>query len=296
MEVPLFISFFRSRHHTGEFLNFNSGVEPTSEPSLMKRQIHFAFVIIALLISASPESVIAADQHATPNPMTIAIDVRELPRKLIEAELVIPIAEQNDAQQIALWYPKWVPGSHGPGGPIANIAGLQIRGSNGDLLMWKRTPGEVYRMEVQVPGGEDELHISVRYIADQPTTTSFGHDCFGSSNIGMVSPGSLLFYQEGIKIDDQQIQTELHLPKTWQAATALPAVEAKNDSKTGTNIQVYDTVSLRTLVDSPIMFGRYYQTFELAEDTELCPPHTLHVFADDQATANLNQKVVDKYR
>lgn len=262
----------------------------------MKRQIHFAVVIIALLISASPESVIAAEQQATPDPMTIAIDVRELPRKLIEAELVIPIAKQNDAHQVALWYPKWVPGSHGPGGPIANIAGLQIHGSNGDLLMWKRTPGEVYRMEVQVPAGEDELHVSVRYIADQPTTTSFGHDCFGSSNIGMVSPGSLLFYQEGIKIDDQQIQAELHLPKAWRAATALPAVETKNDSKTTTNIQAYDTVSLRTLVDSPIMFGKYYQSFELAEDTELSPPHTLHVFADDHATTNLNPKVVDKYR
>jgi predicted metalloprotease with PDZ domain len=291
-----FTVFFRSQDHTGEFLNFNREVESTSEQSLMKRQIHFAFLIVALLILAWPTAVIAADQTSTSGPMRIAIDVRELPRKLIEAELVIPIKANKDAQEIALWYPKWVPGSHGPGGPIANIAGLQIRDSAGDLLMWKRTPGEVYRMEVAVPGDVNQLHISVRYIADQPTTTSFGHDCFGSRNIGMVSPGSLLFYQEGVNIDEQQITTELHLPKTWQAATALPAAETDTESTVAENIQGYETVSLRTLVDSPIMFGRYYQSFELAEDNKLAPPHTLHVFADDQATTNLNSTVVDKYR
>ena len=48
-------------------------------------------------------------------PISIEIDARDLPRKLLTAQLSIPIKPAKKPQDIALWYPKWVPGSHGPG-------------------------------------------------------------------------------------------------------------------------------------------------------------------------------------
>ncbi len=247
---------------------------------------------------------VASSQDANPAPMRMEIDLRDLSRQLIQAEITIPIPQSDEAERtVALWYPKWVPGSHGPGGPIANIAGLTIKDSAGALLPWSRTPGEVFRLEATVPGDSERLHISLRYIADQPTTTSFGHDCFSGSNLGVVSPGALLWYPESADIDRQQIAARLHLPPGWQAATALRPVNDRTDNGVGEatdegHILAYQATSLRTFVDSPIMCGQHYQAFDLVEENrrDTIPPHTLHVFTDDARNARLNDKVVDGYR
>ena len=250
--------------------------------------------MLALIALTWSNKLTAAKPDPSSGLMQISIDARDLPRrKWVEAELRLPITVEEHSRNLALWYPKWVPGSHGPGGPVANVAGLQIRNGNGNLLNWKRTPGEVYRLEVEVPAGEDELRVSIRYLADQPSNTSMGHDCFGSRNIGVISPGCVLLYREGVNIDKQQIKLELRLPEKWRVASALPT---DTEVSAAENTPVYDAVSLRTFVDSPIMFGRHYQTFDLGVESDLCPPHTLHVFADDETTAKLNPVVVAKYR
>ena len=258
--------------------------------------------------------------------MSATFDARDLSRKLISSELRIPVTAGSEAQQLSLWYPKWVPGSHGPGGPIANIAGLKIETADGEVLPWKRSPGEVYRLEVEVPPGESEVRVFLRYVTDQPTTTSFGHDCFGSDQIGVISPGCLLLYPEGANVDEQQIAVELRLPEGWSVASAMPrfipdagqADSEKSPKDSGASAGPDDPgspmqrsdpnnaegkgafafapVSLRTLVDSPIMFGRHYQSFDLAEESDLCPPHQLHVFADDAETTEVSEDVLNNYR
>ena len=221
-------------------------------------------------------------------PIQISIDARSLDRHLVEAELRLPLQPAAEGRQIALWYPKWVPGSHGPGGPVANIAGLQFHDAAGQRLNWKRTGGEVYRLTVDVPAGCTEIRVDLRYVSDQPTTTSFGHDCFGSEHIGVISPGCLLLYPEGANIDQQQITLQMNVPDVWTIATALPR---SDDSAAG-----FLPATLRRFVDSPIMIGRYYQSFDLVEHPQICPPHTLHVFADSEAETDLNKDVVQKYR
>ncbi len=75
-------------------------------------------------------------------PMQVEIDARDLPRKLLHAKLDISLADAATEQKVALWYPKWVPGSHGPGGPVANIGGLRIEDQHGQTLSWLRTPAK----------------------------------------------------------------------------------------------------------------------------------------------------------
>jgi predicted metalloprotease with PDZ domain len=244
-----------------------------------------------IAISARP----VVGQEAMARPMQINIDLRDLPRKLVHVELTLPLTPASENRTIAIWYPKWVPGSHGPGGPIANIAGLKIEDPQGNRLSWLRTAGEVYRLEVTVPPHADEIRIFLRYITNQPTTTSFGHDCFSASNIGVISPGSLLLCPETADIDVQQITTRLQLPQGWHVATALKTVA---QSQKESSILSYQAVSLRTLVDSPIMCGLHYQTFDLVEKSrrDEIPKHTLHVFGDEAAHADLNEAVVEKLR
>ena len=226
-------------------------------------------------------------------PMHIDIDASDIARKLLYAELEIPITAQSTERKVALWYPKWVPGSHGPGGPVANVAGLRIE-ANGKTLEWQRTPGEVYRIEVAVPPNVDRLRVWIRYITNQPTTGSMGHDSWGSPRIGVVTPSTVLLYPDGIDIDTQQITTTLKLPQGWEASTALLAA----DTNAGADSFNYEAASLAQFVDSPIMCGLHRQVFDLVESDrkDLIPPHRLCVFADDEQQCKLNEEIVNRYR
>ena len=106
--------------------------------------------------------VFAQGEKDSSNLMHLVIDCSKPSRGLIEAKLTIPVSSTSKAGTISLWYPKWVPGSHGPGGPIANIAGLQVHDTDGERLNWRRAPGEVYRLEVEAPSGSEAIHVSLR--------------------------------------------------------------------------------------------------------------------------------------
>ena len=279
---------------------FVSTINHNSCVNILTKVMHVTFTPLRLLTAATIScfigtwslSAIAAE------PMTLKIDITRPTRGLIEAECTIAIDESDEARVVSLWYPKWVPGSHGPGGPIANIAGLEVASGQGSDLIWKRAPGEVYRIDVDVPGGVDRLCLSIRYIMNQPTTTSFGHDCFAGRSIGVVSPSCLLFYQDGMDIDIQQINTTVTMPDGWAAASALrlKKKEPTRPSTSDSNTVDFEAVSLRVLLDSPIMLGPHYQTYELAEASSISPPHTLHVFGDSPDTASLNGEIVQMYK
>ena len=259
---------------------------------LISRKLWFLMLGVSMMIGTGISPVQAQEKAATSKLMHLQIDCSNPNRGLIEAELTIPVTAMANPGKLSLWYPKWVPGSHGPGGPIANIAGLQIHDGKGQRLNWRRAPGEVYRLEVETPAGTGQVKLSLRYVANQPTTTSFGHDCFFSGTIGVLSPGCLLLYPDGADIDSQRIEVSVKSPDRWHAASALTL---SDEDKRDVNEHAFRNTTLRTLVDSPIMLGRYYQSHELVSDHELSPPHTLHVFSDDQDNDAISDELVKKY-
>src|SRR5262249_31156282 len=70
---------------------------------------------------------------AASKPATLDVDARDAARGVIHAHLTIPVA----AGQVTLAYPKWIPGEHGPTGPIVNVAGLRFTAGGGPLA-WAR--------------------------------------------------------------------------------------------------------------------------------------------------------------
>ena len=87
----------------------------------------------------------------------------------------------------------------------------------GNPLEWKRTPGEVYRIDVNVPGGVDQLVVDLRYIVNQPTTTSFGHDCFFGRTIGVIS---LMFivHTGWRRYRSTKVEVLPEMPASWNAS------------------------------------------------------------------------------
>src|SRR4029077_7772663 len=72
-------------------------------------------------------------------PILVEVDASEAPRKLYHVRLVIPAAPGA----ITLYYPKWIPGTHGPTGPIADLAGLKLQ-AGGKAVPWKRDDIDMY--------------------------------------------------------------------------------------------------------------------------------------------------------
>ena len=66
-----------------------------------------------------PDSPFPLSKNPT---MTLAVDATEAPRKLIHAHLSIPVKAGTQT----LVFPEWIPGEHGPTGPIVNLSGLHF--------------------------------------------------------------------------------------------------------------------------------------------------------------------------
>ncbi len=251
-------------------------------------QSAFLAAVAAVFFTSFARDVYSNDEKR----IQVEIDARDLPRKLLSARLEIPLSGSTDRERtIALWYPKWIPGSHGPGGPIANVAGLRVESTDGKALHWIRSPGEVYRIEVTVPKGYSSLLVWVRYITNQPTTGSMGHDSWGSSKLGVISNNTILLYPEGMDVEHSLVDTTVLLPHSWKACTALP-LETEGDS-----LYRYKPVPLSQFVDSPIMCGAYQRTYSLVEEVNRkSPSQRLCVFADQESATELNADILKKYQ
>lgn len=268
------------------------------------RRVLITILLFSGLATLADRNSQAADSSG--NVIRITIDATDLPRKLLSATLEIPVIPDDDSGAVALWYPKWVPGSHGPGGPVANVAGLLIKDSDARELEWNRTVGEPHRIVVHVEPGLTKLHVEVRYITNQPTTNSMGHDSFGSALVGIVSPSSVLLYREGIDIDDTQVAATLRLPPSWQAASALTVESTKASKTPGPKELTFQPVSMRTFVDSPIMCGKYHRMYDLVEaefkthqpgsDSIVIPPHRLQLFSEAESVLEVPPNMLQKLR
>ena len=64
----------------------------------------------------------AAYAQPATQPIRLSVDVTDAPRKIIHAVETMPITPGEHM----LVYPKWIPGEHGPTGPIDDLTGLVI--------------------------------------------------------------------------------------------------------------------------------------------------------------------------
>ena len=89
-------------------------------------------------------------------PIQISLDLTDAPRKILRAELHIPVT----AGAASLVFPEWIPGEHGPTGPIDNLSGITFI-VNGQTLPWRRDDVNMYMFHVDVPAGVLDLEAKV---------------------------------------------------------------------------------------------------------------------------------------
>lgn len=224
-------------------------------------------------------SLMSFAQGATPIHLTA--DLTDAPRKIIHALLTIPVKPGP----VTLLYPKWIPGEHGPTGPIDNLAGIVIA-ANGQQLAWVRDEVNMYAFHVTVPAGVSSLDVRVDFLATAPAS-GFSAGASTSANLAMLSWNEVVLYPAGISPSQIEVQPAVKLPADWQYGTAL----TKTGEESG-EIE-FARVSLEMLIDSPLLSGRYFKEIPLAP--EVSPKHYLDMAADGPEDLQIKPAAVDAF-
>src|ERR1700742_4913576 len=100
----------------------------------MKKSLSLLLTVFSLLVSTT-----AARATQGARAVKLSVDATSAPRKLFRATETIPVAPGP----LTLYYPAWLPGEHGPTGPVINLSGLKFKAA-GQTLRWRRDPVDMY--------------------------------------------------------------------------------------------------------------------------------------------------------
>lgn len=208
--------------------------------------------------------------------INLSVDASDAARRLFHAHLTVPVTPG----EVALAYPEWIPGNHRPTGPVADLTGIRVR-ANGRDLAWKRDPVDLYILRFTAPAGVTSVEVDLDLI----TPPSGGST---SPNLGVLNWNQVLLYPAGKPSDSLEFKASLKVPQGWRYGSALPIARESAES-----IE-FSPASLTTVVDSPVVMGRFFQTFDLSPGQQ--PAHYLHVAADSPGALAVSDDKIEKFR
>jgi len=235
----------------------------------MRRAAIFLLALASLLTAAGP-------------PIELNVDASDVTRRLLHAKLTMPVA----AGTTRLAYPKWIPGEHGPTGPVTDVADLKITGG-GKTLTWRRDPVDLFVIAVDVPAGVSSIEVAFDFLLP-PEAGGFSSGSSSTSQLAVISWNQLLMYPAGTPSDQLDFKTTLKVPRGWKYGTALPIARESGDT-----IE-FQPASLTTVVDSPVLAGRNFRTIDLSPGAS--PPHYLNIAADSTGALQISDEKIAKYR
>jgi len=175
---------------------------------------------------------------------------------------------------LTLYYPKWIPGEHGPNGPVASLSGLKFS-ANGKTIPWQRDLLDLFTFHVEVPEGADHLDIGFDYI--EPTASgAYTAGASATAKLAVISWNQNVLYPAGTPADQLTYEAKLILPDGWKFGTALPIANQSGNQAT------FKPVSLERLVDSPVISGEYYRAIDITPPGEPIH-HEIDLAADSEA-------------
>src|SRR5437667_12812589 len=127
----------------------------------MKYRLSSLFLVATALILFHITEVTAGPlANAVAPTISLTVDATDAPRKLFHARMTMPASPGP----MTLVYPKWIPGEHGPTGPIINLAGLKIT-AGGKTITWRRDDVDMYAFHFEVPAAVKEIQIALDFLS-----------------------------------------------------------------------------------------------------------------------------------
>ncbi len=205
----------------------------------------FALFVFAAQAQARPASL-ETPLATKSNPMTVVLDERTAPRGYAYSHMTIPVKPGS----FTLTYPEWIPGEHGPTGPLNDLAELKIS-ARGQSIAWERDRVDMYAFHIYVPAGITTVNVDFTVLLNHPNNFVDGQ--LATRNVMVGNWNRYILYQPDIDNTKYYVRASLILPPAWDYASALPVA-----ARSGSRID-FKTVTLETLVDSPTDSGRYYR-------------------------------------
>lgn len=239
-------------------------------------RFHSCFLACLAVLGACGVSPLRA--QAAPA-IQLTVDASHAPQKYIRTRMLMPVTPGP----LTLYYPKWIPGEHQPDGPIANVTGLEFT-AGGKTVPWTRDLRDVFTFHVTVPPGVDRLEVDFDYIEPGLGAGFATGASSASDKLVEISWNQNVLYPAGIRAQQILYAPTLILPQGWQFGTALPVENQSGNQAT------FKPVSLNRLVDSPVIAGQYYRSYDLTPAGEPIH-HEIDLVADSPEALEMSPAI-----
>jgi|HubBroStandDraft_4_1064222.scaffolds.fasta_scaffold07158_3 predicted metalloprotease with PDZ domain len=224
-------------------------------------------VLIASVLALAASTALAEE------PISVTVDATKTQQKLLHAHLVMPVKPGP----LTLYYPKWIPGEHGPDGPIANVTGLKFE-ADGKIIPWERDLLDVFTFHLEIPHGVSRLNANFDVI--EPDGAS------ATDKLMVLEWNEVVLYPADVPAEKLSYEAKLVMPDGWKFGTALPVENAAGNQVS------FKPISLDLLVDSPVITGEFYRSIDITPPGEPIH-HEIDIAADSADALNMspeNQK------
>ena len=238
----------------------------------------------ALLAPPVANQAVAAASIPAPRDQPFAgeihldVDASDVDRRIVHVKETI----SGLSADTVLLYPKWLPGTHAPEGPIDRVAGLTMT-SGGKTVSWTRDTVNVYAFRPHLPAGTSSLELRFDYLS--PTSGKVG-DAQMTQELLVLEWNDVILYPAGHFARQIPVSASARFPQGWTQATAL-----EPQAHTG-DLTSYERVSLEVLIDSPVYAGRYADIIDLDPATRV----RLDIFADRPELLEASPVVIAAHR
>ena len=227
---------------------------------------------LQLLVLLSASSLFAANAQQTP--IQIHADLSDAPRKMYHADIDMPVHRGP----LDLITPEWIPGAHGPDGPVMDITGVRFQ-VDGKTLPWHRDAVNVYEYHLEVPAGASMLHAHLDCIYSRATRTT-----------ATLEWEDLMLYPAHVPVREIAIQATVTVPAHWGIGTSLKPLTSYDPQRPLGGTVQYAATTVEMLEDSPIMTGLYFHEYALAP--EVTPQHYMDVIGPTAASIEAKPETV----
>ncbi len=233
----------------------------------MERYRFGTLVILALAcVLAAPAALAQSGQT-----ISLTVDATQTPQKILRVHMVLPVKPGP----LTLYYPKWIPGEHGPDGPIANLTGLKFEAA-GKAIPWQRDLLDVFTFHLDIPAGVTQLDANYDYIESAGGSAT--------DKLLILSWNDVALYPAGTPAEHLIYEARLVMPDGWKFGTALPVASASGNQVS------FKPISLDLLVDSPVIMGEFYRAIDLTPPGEPIH-HEIDMVADSEAALAMSPDI-----
>src|SRR6266568_2989978 len=209
-----------------------------------------------------------------PTAMTLVVDETQAARRIAFVHEEITVLPGP----LALAYPKWIPGEHGPTGPLQQVAVIHVRTTQAGqaTLPWVRDPDDISTIHVDVPAGTTRITVDFDLLLENTV----------SDHQVLLAWNTVILYPRAVDKRALMIEPSVLLPRGWKHGNSL-----RVSSQSGDRVN-FAAVSLERLIDSPVLAGEFFRM----TDAGLSKVDQLEEFGQPLLAHEQSHSWIGKYR